>query len=139
MLEQPGRNKAYFNTGGMVKIRFIPPRTNSELYVFFRLGQSMVNFFVSGGQSTPITLFYALDGHRILPASIIVFVLCRKIPIQSAEWPYQSNEINGLFNLNAEKIFFPMCTIRTAEERIFSLEIRILYTLTRAVILWRDR
>ena len=66
MLEQPGRNKAYFNTGGMVKIRFIPPRTNSELYVFFRPGQSMVNFFVSGGQSTPITLFYALDGHRIL-------------------------------------------------------------------------
>ena len=65
MLERPGRNKAYFNTGGMVKIRFIPPRPNSKLYAFFRPGQSMVNFFVSGGQSTPITLFYALDGHRI--------------------------------------------------------------------------
>ena len=65
MLERPGRNKAYFNTGGMVKIRFLPPRPNSELYAFFRPGQSMVNFFVSGGQSTPITLFYALDGHRI--------------------------------------------------------------------------
>ena len=65
MLERPGRNKAYFNTGGMVKIRFILPRPNSELYAFFRPGQSIVNFFVSGGQSTPITLFYALDGHRI--------------------------------------------------------------------------
>ena len=61
MLERPGRNKAYFNTGGMVKIRFIPPRPNSELSAFFRPGQSIVNFFVSGGQSTPITLFYALD------------------------------------------------------------------------------
>ena len=49
----------------MVKIRFIPPRPNSELYTFFRPGQSMVNFFVSGGQSTPIMLFYALDGHRL--------------------------------------------------------------------------
>ena len=65
MLERPRRIKAYFNTGGMVKIRFIPPRPNSELYAFFRPGQSMVNFFVSGGQSTPITLFYALDGYRI--------------------------------------------------------------------------
>ena len=45
MLERPGRNKAYFNTVGMVKIRFIPPRPNSELYAFFRPGQSMVIFF----------------------------------------------------------------------------------------------
>ena len=49
----------------MVKIRFIPPRPNSVLYAFFRPGQSMLNFFVSGGQSTPITLFYALDRHKI--------------------------------------------------------------------------
>ena len=33
--ERPGLNKEYFNTGGMVKIRFIPPRPNSELYTFF--------------------------------------------------------------------------------------------------------
>ena len=50
---------------GMVKIRFIPPRPNSVLYAFFRPGQSMLKFFVSGGQSTPITLFNAVDGHRI--------------------------------------------------------------------------
>ena len=52
-------------TYGMVKIRFIPPRPNSVLYAFFRPSQSMLNFFVSGGLSTPITLFYALDGHRM--------------------------------------------------------------------------
>ena len=75
MLERPGRNKAYFNTGGMVKIRFIPPRPNSELYAFFRPGQSMVNFFVSGGQSTPITLFYALDGHRTLSCDQVMHAL----------------------------------------------------------------
>ena len=47
------------------KIRFIPFRPNSVLYAFFRPGQSMLKFFVSSGQSTPITLFYSLDGHRI--------------------------------------------------------------------------
>ena len=46
-------------------LRFFPPRPNSVLYAFFRPGQSLLNFFVSGGQSTPITLFYVLDGHRI--------------------------------------------------------------------------
>ena len=49
----------------MVKIRFIPPRPNSVLYAFFRPGQSMLKFFVSVGQSTPVTLFYALDGRMI--------------------------------------------------------------------------
>ena len=60
---------------GIVKIRFIPPRPNSVLYAFFRPGQSMLKFFVSGGQSTPITLFYALDGHRICADPQLFFLL----------------------------------------------------------------
>ena len=59
-----GRQILGLSDYGMVKIRFIPPRPNWVLYAFFCPGQSMIKSFVSGGQSTPITLFYAFDGHR---------------------------------------------------------------------------
>ena len=55
---------------GMVKICFIPPWPNSVLYAFFCPGQSMLKFFVSGGQSTPITLFYGLDGIEYIDFSM---------------------------------------------------------------------
>ena len=38
----------------------------------------MVNFFVSGGQSTPITLFYALDGHRIFCFLLFFFLVVKE-------------------------------------------------------------
>ena len=69
---------------GMVKIRFIPPRPNSVLYAFFRPGQSMLKFFVSGGQSTPITLFYALDGHRIWRTLLKLYFLHRSEIIKNS-------------------------------------------------------
>ena len=63
--EYCGRRIFGLSAYGMVKIRFIPPWPNSVLCAFFRPGQSVLKFFVSGGQRTPITLFYAWEGHRI--------------------------------------------------------------------------
>ena len=74
--------------------------------------------------------FFPLFFFLILPASIILFVLCRKIPIQSVEWPYQSNQTNGLFNLNAEKTFFRCVRFELLKDEFFSVEVRILYTFT---------
>ena len=105
MLERPGRNKAYFNTGGMVKIRFIPPRPNSELYAFFRPGQSMVNFFVSGGQSTPITLFYALGGHRICMCFVYLLSFRSSGEITMLE-KFWTNAVRPLYSFETIKSTF---------------------------------
>ena len=56
------------------RLRLSRLKPNSELTAFLRPGQSMHEFFVSGGQSTPIALFYALGGHRILIKRICVTI-----------------------------------------------------------------